>query len=107
MAIIRTLPGNPGPVNQGEEIVLAYLVKELPDTIILIPNITINYDRDGAEEHDIERKVRCRLAHNLVHLVIRHVLFPESCKPPAAHSLLLCHGQPPKFDTCARPRRPR
>ena len=53
MAIIRTLPGNPGPVNQGEEIVLAYLVKELPDTIILIPNITINYDRDGAEEHDI------------------------------------------------------
>ena len=53
MAIIRTLPGNPGPVNQGEEIVLAYLAKELPDTIILIPNITINYDRDGAEEHDI------------------------------------------------------
>ena len=53
MAIIRTLPGNPGPVNQGEEIVLAYLAKELPDTFTLIPNITISYDRDGAEEHDI------------------------------------------------------
>ena len=53
MAIIRTLPGNPGPVNQGEEIVLAHLAKELPDTFTLIPNITISYERDNAEEHDI------------------------------------------------------
>jgi len=53
MAIIRTLPGNPGPVNQGEEIVLAHLAKNLPDTFTLIPNITIGYERDNAEEHDI------------------------------------------------------
>ena len=53
MAIVQILPGNPGPVNQGEEIVLAHLAKALPDTITLIPNITISYERDGAEEHDI------------------------------------------------------
>jgi len=53
MAIVKRLPGNPGPVNQGEEVVLAHLEKALPNSITLIPNITISFERDGAEEYDI------------------------------------------------------
>ena len=53
MAIVKRLPGNPGPVNQGEELVLAHLEKALPNTFTLIPNITISFERDGAEEYDI------------------------------------------------------
>ena len=53
MAIVKRLPGNPGPVNQGEEVVLAHLEKALPNSIILIPNITISFERGGAEEYDI------------------------------------------------------
>ena len=53
MAIVKRLPGNSGPVNQGEELVLAHLEKELPNSFTLIPNITISFERDGAEEYDI------------------------------------------------------
>ena len=53
MAIVKRLPGNSGPVNQGEELVLAHLEKALPNTFTLIPNITISFERDGAEEYDI------------------------------------------------------
>ena len=53
MAIVKRLPGNPGPVNQGEEVVLAHLEKALPNSIILIPNITISFERGGAEEYDL------------------------------------------------------
>ncbi len=53
MAIVKRLPGNPGPVNQGEEVVLAHLEKALPNSFTLIPNITISFERDGAEEYDI------------------------------------------------------
>ena len=53
MAIVKRLPGNSGPVNQGEEVVLAHLEKALPNTFTLIPNITISFERDGAEEYDI------------------------------------------------------
>lgn len=53
MAIVKRLPGNTGPVNQGEEVVLAHLEKALPNSFTLIPNITISFERDGAEEYDI------------------------------------------------------
>lgn len=53
MAIVKRLPGNTGPINQGEEVVLAHLEKALPNSFTLIPNITISFERDGAEEYDI------------------------------------------------------
>jgi len=53
MAIVKRLPGNPGPVNQGEEVVLTHLEKALPNSFTLIPNITISFERHGAEEYDI------------------------------------------------------
>ena len=53
MAIVKRLPGNPGPVNQGEELVLAHLEKALPNSFTLIPNITISFEHNGAEEYDI------------------------------------------------------
>ena len=48
MAIVKRLPGNPGPVNQGEEVVLAHLEKALPNSFTLIPNITISFEHNGA-----------------------------------------------------------
>lgn len=53
MAIVKRLSGNSGPVNQGEEVVLTHLEKALPNSFTLIPNITISFERDGAEEYDI------------------------------------------------------
>jgi hypothetical protein len=53
MAAIVKIPGSRGPANAGEDIVLHYLAAELSDEFILIPNITIPYGPNRAEEYDI------------------------------------------------------
>ena len=54
MARIIWLTGNPAPVNAGEERVLAYLAKTLPDSVALIPNLTIPYPHpERPDEYDI------------------------------------------------------
>jgi len=53
MAAIVNIPGNRGAANAGEDIVLRYLAAELSDEFALIPNITIPYGPNRAEEHDI------------------------------------------------------
>jgi hypothetical protein len=42
-AKVILLPGNTGPVNDGEKKVLEYLTTSLADGVVLIPNITIPY----------------------------------------------------------------
>ena len=54
MARIIWLTGNPVPVNAGEERVLAHLAKTLPDSVALIPNLTIPYPHpERPDEYDI------------------------------------------------------
>lgn len=54
MAIVKHLSNNPGPVNAGEERVLAHLEAALPDSVWLIPNLTIPFALPNTpEEYDI------------------------------------------------------
>ena len=53
-AKVILLPGNTGPVNDGEKKVLEYLTTSLADGVVLIPNITIPYPYPNTpEENDI------------------------------------------------------
>jgi serine/threonine protein kinase len=54
MAKIVWLTDHPKPVNSGEQRVLDHLTKALPDSVTLIPNLTIPYMRpEQPEEYDI------------------------------------------------------
>ena len=54
MAKIVWLTDHPKPVNAGEQRVLDHLTKVLPDSVTLIPNLTIPYMRpEQPEEYDI------------------------------------------------------
>ena len=54
MAKVFWLVDHPKPVNAGEQRVLDHLIKTLPDSVILIPNLTIPYARpDEPMEYDI------------------------------------------------------
>jgi serine/threonine protein kinase len=54
MARIIWLTDHPAPVNAGEERALAHLAKTLPDSVALIPNLTIPYTHpQNPEEYDI------------------------------------------------------
>jgi serine/threonine protein kinase len=53
-AKVMMLPGNSGPVNDGEKRVLEHLTASLADGVVLIPNITIPYPYPNTpEENDI------------------------------------------------------
>ena len=54
MAKLFWLTDHPRPVNTREQRVLDLLIKTLPDSVILIPNLTIPYARpEQPEEYDI------------------------------------------------------
>jgi len=54
MARIIWLTDHPAPVNAGEERALAHLAETLPDSVALIPNLTIPYPHpQNPEEYDI------------------------------------------------------
>ena len=54
MATIVSLPGNPGPVNSGEQKVLQHLSSTLSDDVFLLANLTIPYAHPQTpEEYDI------------------------------------------------------
>ena len=54
MAKLFWLVDHPEPVNAGEQRVLDHLTKTLPDSVTLIPNLTIPYARpEQPEEYDI------------------------------------------------------
>lgn len=53
MAKIVRLPGNHGPATPGEDEVLQYLAKALPEPFELIANLTIAFVGGSAEEYDI------------------------------------------------------
>ena len=54
VAKLLWLADHPKPVNAGEQRVLDHLTKTLPDSVILIPNLTIPYARpEQPEEYDI------------------------------------------------------
>lgn len=54
MAHVVYLSNNPGPVNAGEERALAHLKSTLPDSVWLIPNLTIPFAHPNSpEEFDI------------------------------------------------------
>lgn len=54
MARLYWLKDHPEPVNAGEKRVLDHLVQSLPDSVVLIPNLTIPYARpEQPEEYDI------------------------------------------------------
>ena len=54
MARIIWLTDHPAPVNAGEERALAHLAKTLPDSVALIPNLTIPFAHpQNPEEYDI------------------------------------------------------
>lgn len=54
MARIIYLTDHPAPVNAGEERALAHLAKTLPDSVALIPNLTIPFPHpQNPEEYDI------------------------------------------------------
>ena len=54
MAKIVWLVDHPEPVNAGEQRVLDHLTRTLPDSVTLIPNLTIPYARpEQPEEYDI------------------------------------------------------
>jgi serine/threonine protein kinase len=54
MAKIVRLTDQPEPVNAGEQRVLDHLASSLPDSVTLIPNLTIPYHRpEQPEEYDI------------------------------------------------------
>ena len=53
MATIRLAAGNEGPVNEGEQAVLAFLAQNLPDNFELHPNLQISVGRADLVECDI------------------------------------------------------
>ena len=53
MAIVHLAAGNEGPVNEGEQAVLAFLAKNLPDHFELHPNLQISVGRADLVECDI------------------------------------------------------